>query len=146
MAKKTVVLSQIAFHETVSRDGLLTRQSWVRITGNAEETGTKYYLSKVQFDTAFKLQWSNKMCNFAHLIWRLEKCWKTLQIILKYINNAMFISDTIRVHLELAATYQNRYPDEATTSNRTERRVLSASTAAILNQLHRSHVYTFCTS
>jgi hypothetical protein len=146
LAKKIVVLFQHALHASVSRDWMVTKQSWVRIKGNAEETGTKYYLSTVQFDTAFKLQWSNERCNFAHLIWRLEKCWKISQIILKWINNPVFFSDTIRVHLQVTATYQSRYPDETTTSNRTERRFHSANTAITLNQLRRSHVYTFCTS
>jgi hypothetical protein len=56
-----------------------------------------------------------------------KKCCKTSQIILEYINNPIFISDTIRVHLRAAATYQSRYADEATTSNRTERRFHSAN-------------------
>jgi len=41
----------------------------------------------------------------------------------------MFILDTIRVYLRVADTYQSRYPDEVTTSNRTNGKYHSANTA-----------------
>ena len=79
LATKIVVPFQSASHETVSSH----KTTWVRIKGNAEGTGTKYYLSKIHFDTTFKLEWSNERCNTAHLTWRLEKCCKISLIILK---------------------------------------------------------------
>ena len=45
------------------------------------------------------------------------------------INNPVFILDTIWVYLQVADTYQSRYPDEATTSNTTDGKYHPANTA-----------------
>lgn len=47
----------------------------------------------------------------------------------------MFILDTIRVYLRVVDTYQSRYTDEATTSNRTDGRYHSANTATTYKPL-----------